>query len=425
MTTIKRAGSARRRARVAGLGWGLGLVCLASVRADSWLPACPAVYVAPAGAYRFIVMPSGRVDTSVCTRVAQQPEFAARPSSPERATGTLERRSGDGWVPVWAHELSNPVSPVRAAVSDTGRVATFDNWHGVGWGDDVVVLFDTQGRPVRQMGLADFLPLAYVHALPRTVSSVWWGGEHAFTADGRALRLQVVVPDADPERPRPVEQKPSLVSLLVEADTGRVDPEAPSAWAQALAQARQADALLCAQEVAWSQRELAPREPPPPAAAQADWTQYGDEVLRRLRPAPDGDLALQSCVFNAPALADSRQVQACVREAFDAARDTPSELLLIAPDPALLWSAAQRVLATLPPAALKGARLYVAAAPAQQAGVVRALSATGAEVVVFDPTQPVLPTAAVRDALRSPYGAGEGRDAMGNCGPDARIDRLQ
>ncbi|WP_343626453.1 hypothetical protein [Roseateles puraquae] len=401
----------------------LGLASLGTARADSWLAPCPKAYLAPSGAYRFIVMPRGPLDTLSCTRAADQPEFAGRLTSLHRATGTLERQTGGRWVPVWAHELSNEVSPVQAAVSDTGRVATFDNWHGVGWGDDVVVLFDAQGRLVRQMGLADFLPRTYVHALPQSVSSILWGGEHAFTADGQSLQLQVVVPDADPSRPRPGDERPPLVTLLVEADTGRVAPQAPVAWAQALAQARQADVVLCAEEVAWFQRELAPRLPPSPRASQADWTQYGYDVIKRLR--PGSELPLETCVFNAQTLADRHQVEACLRAAFKAARETPSEVLLIAPDPAVLWPAAQRVLATLPAAALQGSRLYVAASSAQQASVTRALSARGAEVVVFDPGQAVLPTASAQDALRARFDAGEGRDAMGNCGPDARVEPVQ
>jgi hypothetical protein len=91
----------------------------------------------------------------------------------------------------------------------------------------------------------------------------------------------------------------------------------------------------------------------------------------------------------------------------------------------VLWPATQRVLATLPAAALQGSRLYVAASSARQAGVTRALSALGAEVVVFDPGQAVSPTASAREALRARFDAGEGRDAMGNCGPDARVGPAQ
>ena len=89
--------------------------------------------------------------------------------------------------------------------------------------------------------------------------------------------------------------------------------------------------------------------PPSPGASQADWTQYGDDVIRRLR--PGSELPLETCVFNAQTLAHRHQVEACLRAAFKAARETPSEVLLIAPDPAVLWPATQRVLATLPAAA--------------------------------------------------------------------------
>jgi len=33
------------------LAAGLGVICLGAARADSWLPACPAAYVAPSGGY--------------------------------------------------------------------------------------------------------------------------------------------------------------------------------------------------------------------------------------------------------------------------------------------------------------------------------------------------------------------------------------
>jgi len=49
----------------------------------------------------------------------------------------------------------------------------------------------------------------------------------------------------------------------------------------------------------------------------------------------------------------------------------------------------------------------------------------GAAVSVFDPGQAVLPSASAADALRSRFDAGDRRDAMGNCGPDARVEPVQ
>ena len=404
----------------------LTLAAAGAAGADSWLPACPEVHVAPAGAYRFVVMPGGRLDANVCPREARQPEFVNRPTAADRAMGTLERRAGAAWVPVWQRELTQRVSPVSAVVSDTGRVATFDNWHSVGWGDDVVVLYDSHGRLVRQMGLTDFLPRFYVHALPSSVSSILWGGDHVFTPDGQWLRLNVVVPDADPLASVLGSQRPPLVQVLVDADTGRVTlPEGP-AWDQALAQARQADALRCTEERAMFQQELTPLVSPPAAAPTPDWHRYGYGVLRRLRPAAAPELPYETCVFSAADLAEyPSRVARCVRGAVEAAADTPLEVLLLAPDPAALWAVVQPLLMALPLQALRGSRLFVAATPAAQDDVTRTLSALGAAVTVFDPAQPLPLPATARAHLLSRFDPRDGRGTMGVCGPEARPDEPQ
>ncbi|RTL33833.1 MAG: hypothetical protein EKK53_27495 [Burkholderiales bacterium] len=404
-----------------GVTAGLWLAGLGAAQADSWLPPCPAVYTAPAGAYRLIVMPSGCFDPASCRNPGPDAEFAGRPRAADRASGTLERRVGTGWETVWQRDLAHRVSPASAAVSDTGRVATFDNWHAVGWGDNVVALYDPHGRLMRQMGLTDFLPRFYVHALPSSVSSIWWGGDHAFTPDGQWLQLNVVVPAADPTAQAPGSQRPPLVQVMVDADTGRVTPPQGPAWDQALARARQADAVLCTEERAMFQQELAPLVAPPAAAPTPDWHRYGHGVLRRLRPEAASELPDETCVFSATDLAeDANRVTRCVRGAVEAAADTPQEVLLLAPDPAALWAVVQPVLMTLPPQALRGSRLFVAATPAAQDHVTRTLSVLGAAVTVFDPAQPLPLPAAARAQWLSRFDPRDGRDAMGVCGPEAR-----
>lgn len=59
-------------------------------------------------------------------------------------TATLYERKFLVWyAPKWTAPLSNRVAPVSALVSDSGRyVVTFDNWDQVGYGDDVVAVYD-------------------------------------------------------------------------------------------------------------------------------------------------------------------------------------------------------------------------------------------------------------------------------------------
>ena len=79
---------------------------------------------------------------------------------------------------LWAQPLSNAVAPVEALVSDTGRyVVTFDNWHSLGYGPNVVVIYGAEGQLLRSFSLEDLLSEAELRLVFRTVSSRWWPGE--------------------------------------------------------------------------------------------------------------------------------------------------------------------------------------------------------------------------------------------------------
>ena len=71
--------------------------------------------------------------------------------------------------------LVNEVAPVSALVSDDGRrLVTFDNWHGMGYGDDVVVIYRSDGTLVRKFSLEELLTAEDVRELPRSISSRYW-----------------------------------------------------------------------------------------------------------------------------------------------------------------------------------------------------------------------------------------------------------
>ncbi len=91
-----------------------------------------------------------------------------------------------------AFPLRNEVSPVEALVSNNGEyVVTFDDWHAVGYGPNAVVIYRSNGTLVRALSLEDLLVQEDIQTLPRTVSSLWWGGEHSIDGMGN-LVLRVV-----------------------------------------------------------------------------------------------------------------------------------------------------------------------------------------------------------------------------------------
>jgi TonB family protein len=89
--------------------------------------------------------------------------------------------------------LVNEVCPVSALVSDKGDyVVTFDNWHSVGFGDDVVVIYRSNGTLIKKFGLEELLTDGDIETLPRSVSSMWWGGSHYIDEANHRLVLKVV-----------------------------------------------------------------------------------------------------------------------------------------------------------------------------------------------------------------------------------------
>src|SRR3546814_10286730 len=117
---------------------------------------------------------------------------------------------------------------------------TFDNWHGLGWGDDALVFYSADGSQIRKFGLAAFLPGFYVEALPRTVSSIHWRGEpHIDEAKGQ-LVLPVVVPTAAGQEGHQSDEHHVDVRFLL--SDGTFVPATDEAWADAIASAKAADA---------------------------------------------------------------------------------------------------------------------------------------------------------------------------------------
>jgi hypothetical protein len=117
-----------------------------------------------------------------------------------RAKGAFYARRSDGrYSRKWEFPLVNEVSPVSAIVSGRGDYAvTFDNWHNAGYGDNVVVIYRANGTLIKKFGLKDLLTEGDVATLPRSVSSIWWGGEHYIDETKNVLVLKIVANRKDP-----------------------------------------------------------------------------------------------------------------------------------------------------------------------------------------------------------------------------------
>lgn len=76
--------------------------------------------------------------------------------------------------PIWRQNLVNQVAPVEAVVSNDGRyVVTFDNHHSMGYGKDVMAVYDYQGKLLKQYSLEQISPFS-INRYKASRSSIWW-----------------------------------------------------------------------------------------------------------------------------------------------------------------------------------------------------------------------------------------------------------
>lgn len=87
---------------------------------------------------------------------------------------TMFRLQGSDTLKVWEKQLINRVAPARVLVSTNGRyLITIDNWGSVGYGVDVLVVYDVQGNLLKRYALEDFSPFP-INTYWRSISSLWW-----------------------------------------------------------------------------------------------------------------------------------------------------------------------------------------------------------------------------------------------------------
>lgn len=370
------------------LAWTVALaVALIPVpaRADQWPLPKTEVYYSANHRVRLTVIPRD-LESQLAyfeDKTRNKEPAGQQPDSPNKAPqGILEQQDGGGqWSVVWRRALINEVSPVSAVVADQGGyAATFDNWHSMGFGANVVVIYGAGGTLVRAMSLEDFLPRDYIEALPRSVSSLWWSGEHAISAE--RLILKVVVPSKDDGS-----DARSYVDVAIELGSGKV-LAGDAQWQSALAKASQVAAIRRADEAAWRARQIAPL-PAPATADEGDWNGYLAEAFFRLDPEWEDDYPAVK-ILRAPDAADYKISQTWLRETL-LQKDLPVTVVMIASpaSPENLIKVLTEIVRESKPKALRKARIYLAVPAAFGGRAAAALAPIGAKIILLDPAKPI------------------------------------
>jgi hypothetical protein len=288
-------------------------------------------------------------------------------------------------------------------VSTSGQAVTFDNWFSMGYGNNVIVIYKGDGEPVRSLSLDDLLPKEYIKALPRTVSSMWWGSHHRISADDKQLFLRVVVPSV--EAPGGSGDSESRhIELALDMATGVPIPPSGEDWDSALESARQLNAAAHLWEEQNKARFIAPLRGPE-SDSEPEWHGYLREAFFRI----DADWKNGYPATKVLRRPESATYEASVGFVRDALNDKTAAriggaIMIASPSQDNLI----RVLSDLAPkvqrGSLKNVRLYVAVDDAHSPAVAKLLASTGATYIQLDPTKPIAQRKARLDSYRDSDG---------------------
>jgi len=355
--------------------------------ADSWAPPTTEVTVSANGQYRVTVVPrpiGGPLAYFEDKVKGNEPAGQRKHDVQTSPLARVERLASPGtWRLVWQKPLVNDVGPPSVLLAgDASFLVTFDNWHSAGYGDDVVVIYDRHGNLVRKLSLEQILPPAYVHHLPMTVSSRWWGGEHRLVDGDRLVELQIVEPRSDGRGER--KYAPVRIRLV----DGVVMPPSGKAWARAMSKVT---ALESERQAAWEvlrQRRARPLSAPSSTDTVA-WRNYMFELRDRI---VRGEERMGGMVLAAPGAKSGFHTADAISawiEDYDGKKIWSGKHFIFAsPTSDQLAAILAKPLRAREAGSMKGVRIVFVGTPAEGQRVTEAAKRSGAEVTVIDRTKP-------------------------------------
>ena len=86
---------------------------------------------------------------------------------------------------IWKRQIINRICPVTAYVSNDGKhVVTFDNWYNMGYGDDILVIYNESGDFTKRYKLEDISPFP-INDYEMSISSLHWNCGNRFLDNER------------------------------------------------------------------------------------------------------------------------------------------------------------------------------------------------------------------------------------------------
>lgn len=360
-----------------------GLAVCASVHADSWAPPSRETYTSADGTARVVVTPRG-IDGQLeyfSDKVDGKEPAGQAAGAQSRPVAELYLQQNGRWTFARKFDLVNDVAPVKALVAPGGKyLVTFDNWHSAGFGPDVVVIYDGNGRTMRSLALKDLLPPAYIAHLPRSVSSLWWRQDERILSDGETLEIHVIAPARHSSS-----KNKDFVPRRIRLADGVVLPGGAE-WDKALSKVK---ALEVERQSRWDALRVERAKPllPPQGTTSNDaWRAYMVELRDRLDDATGK--VYSGAVYQPGAfLGDADSVLSDLLEYEDGESLFGDRFLIVAPDTHALAVLLADHLSKRPRNAMRGARIAFAGTQADR-DVVNAVGHAGAEIEWIDTETP-------------------------------------
>ncbi len=88
-------------------------------------------------------------------------------------------------------KMVNALCPTTGYIFDNGKYfVTFDNWGSIGYGENVIVLYDSLGKLIKNYSLEDIFPDRILDKFPRSLSSRFWKQKFWFDEDSMILYIK-------------------------------------------------------------------------------------------------------------------------------------------------------------------------------------------------------------------------------------------
>lgn len=369
------------------------LVTSSAAQADSWLPATTKVYEAPDHSARLTVVPralTSTLDYFSDKADGKEPAGAPLGSAPASAMAKLEVRTlSGGWVARWTRPLANEVAPVDVVVAPGGKaLVTFDNWHSMGFGPTVIVVYNEYGEATKALALDSIFPDWFVVALSRSVSSIHWRRSPRLSGDNTEVLVPVVLPNSERTLGQDGPELDLRIRLADAVIVGLGDP----AWRDALKNAAKVAREQCIAELSEAKVWNAPISAPLQWDEVA-WHHYLREIGFRTVPGVMGDdgPVIGTTVLRPRDASDFRASLKWLQEAVTERPFSPGYDIRVigSPDMQSLGARIVEIAARIKPKRLAGVQFIVVADTATGHAIDTALSRTGATVTIMDPNHQI------------------------------------